>query len=161
MAKVNGYKSSSMLVDTLNSLELTTWHCTCNKNNDSFLTEFIIGFQLQQIKSNNYNSYLPEKEAHSFHDPIFSVCVSPYKKFCPTKILKLFSLPPTGIAHTLERSAQNAIFVCICNLYAMHAISCTNLVVLISLKRHIDCIYLGLWQHFYGNLYTSLLFSLP
>ena len=97
MTEVNGYISSSMNVVTLNGLELTTCHWTYSRNNDSFLTEFIIGFQLLQIKSNNYNSYLPEKEAHSFQDPISSVCVSPYEKFCPIKILKLFSLPPTDI----------------------------------------------------------------
>ena len=88
-----------MNVVTLNGLELTTCHWTYSRNNDSFLTEFIIGFQLLQIKSNNYNSYLPEKEAHSFQDPISSVCVSPYEKFCPIKILNLFSLSPTDIVY--------------------------------------------------------------
>ena len=125
MAKVNGYKSSGMNVVTPNGLELTICHFTYNKNNDSFLTEFIIGFQLLQIKSNNYNSYLPEKEAHSFHDPISSVCVFPYEKSCPIKILKLFSLLPTGNVHTLERSAQNGILVCISVMCDhVHAISC-------------------------------------
>ena len=116
MAKVNGYKSSSMNMVTLNGLELPTCHWTYDKNKYSFLTELILGFHLLQIKSNNYNSYIPEKEAHSFHDPISSVCVSPYEKFCPIKILKLFSLSPKGIVHALERSAQNGIFLCICNV---------------------------------------------
>ena len=109
MAIVNGYKSSSMNVVTLNGLELTTWHFTYNKDNDLFFPEFIIDFQLLQIKSTNS---LPEKEAHSLHDPISSLCVSPYENCCPIKILKFFSLPPTGIVHILERSAQNGIFVC-------------------------------------------------
>ena len=90
------------------------------------------------------NSYLPAKEPHSFQDPISSVTVSPDEKFCPIKILKLFSLPPTGIVHTLERLAQNTIFVCTYNVYAIHAISCTNLVALISSKY---ILIVWQWKH--------------
>ena len=62
------------------------------KNNYSFLTEFLV-----YLSIDIWNIYLPETEAHSFHDRKGG------ENCCETKILKLFSLPATSIMLTLER----------------------------------------------------------
>ena len=96
---------------TGNSSELTRSQYTYNKYNDSILTKFKIGLNICKYTQIT-RSYMPETEAHSCHNPMSSVCVSPDVKVSPIKILKLFSLLP--IIHIYVNDifcAQNRIFL--------------------------------------------------